>query len=169
MNKEVDPGLIATLEQEVIPWLEAHLAQTPEPQQRFEEYPHAHRLTVVFDREGYSPELFRKLRDMRIAVLTYRKFPQTEWREEEFHSHEVRLQGGQVVTMQLAERGAQLSNRMWVREIRKRSEQGHQTAILSTNFQTGLTAIAAAMFARWCQENFFCYMRQRYGVRRVFT
>lgn len=30
VNKEVDPGLIATLKQDVIPWLEASVAKTPE-------------------------------------------------------------------------------------------------------------------------------------------
>lgn len=61
VNKEVDPGLIATLQQEVIPWLEANVAKTPEQERRLAEDPRAHWFTVVFDREGYSPELFRYL------------------------------------------------------------------------------------------------------------
>ena len=66
--------------------------------------------------------------------------------------------------MKLAERGTQLSNKMWVREIRKLSDQGHQTAILTTNFQAGLMTVAASLFARWCQENFFRYRREHYGL-----
>ena len=69
--------------------------------------------------------------------------------------------------MKLAERGTQLSNKMWVREIRKLSDQGHQTAILTTNFQAGLMTVAASLFARWCQENFFRYMREHYGLDRL--
>jgi hypothetical protein len=34
VNKEVDPGLIATLKQDVIPWLEASVAKTPEQERR---------------------------------------------------------------------------------------------------------------------------------------
>jgi hypothetical protein len=167
INKEVDPGLIATLEQEVIPWLEANVPKTLELEQRLQEDPCAHWFTVVFDREGYSPDLFQRLWNKRIAVLTYHKYPSEAWHEEEFQTYEVRLKDGERVTMKLAERGTQLSNQRWVREIRKLSDQGHQTSILTTNFQAGLATVAAALFARWCQENFFRYMREHYGLDRL--
>ena len=70
VNKEVDPGLIATLEKDVIPWLKANVPQTPEQEQRLRDHARAHWFTVVFDREGYSPELFQRLWTKRIAVLT---------------------------------------------------------------------------------------------------
>ena len=167
VNKEVDPGLIATLKQDVIPWLETNLAKTPEHQQRLAEDPRAHWFTVVFDREGYSPELFEQLWQKRIAVLTYHKFPQGEWRSEEFTPHRVQLAGGDSVVMQLAERGTQLSNRFWVREIRKLCDSGHQTSILATNFQAPMATLAPSLFARWSQENFFRYMREHYGLDRL--
>lgn len=167
VNKEVDPGLIATLKQDVIPWLEANVAQTPEQERRLAEDPWAHWFTLVFDREGYSPELFQYLWQKRIAVLTYHKFPQDPWREQEFHSYSVSLGGGESVTMKLAERGTQLSNQSWVREIRKLSDSAHQTSILTTNLQAPLATLAAALFARWCQENFFRYMREHYGLDRL--
>jgi hypothetical protein len=164
VNKEVDPGLIATLKQDVIPWLEANVPKTPEQQRQLAEDPRAHWFTVVFDREGYSPELFQYLWGKRIAVLTYHKFPGQDWRAEEFQTYQVRLAGGEVVTMKLAERGTRLSNGMWVREIRKLGDSGHQTAILTTNFQAPVSTVAAALFARWCQENFFRYMREHYDL-----
>lgn len=167
VNKEVDPGLIATLKQDVIPWLEANVAQMPEQERRLAEDPWAHWFTLVFDREGYSPELFQYLWQKRIAVLTYHKFPQDPWREQEFHSYSVSPGGGETVTMKLAERGTQLSNQSWVREIRKLSDSGHQTSILTTNLQAPLATLAAALFARWCQENFFRYMREHYGLDRL--
>jgi len=37
VNKEVDPGLIATLKQDVIPWLEANTDKTPEQQRQLSE------------------------------------------------------------------------------------------------------------------------------------
>jgi hypothetical protein len=160
VNKEVDPGLIATLEQDVIPWLEAGLPQAPDD-------PLAPRFTVVFDREGYSPVMFQRLWEKRIAVLTYHKYPHETWRDEEFQPCQVRLEGGELVTMKLAERGTQLSNKMWVREIRKLRDQGHQTSILTTNFPSAVTTVAPALFARWCQENFFRYMRDNYGLDRL--
>jgi hypothetical protein len=163
-NKEVDPGLIATLQQDVIPWLEAHVAKTPEQERHLAEDPRAHCFTVVFDREGYSPELFEQLWRKRMAILTYHKFPQRDWRPEEFVPHSVSLTGGETVTRQLAERGTQLSNKLWVREIRKLAESGHQTSLLTTNFQAPMPTLAVSLFARWSQENFFRYMREHYGL-----
>jgi hypothetical protein len=164
VNKEVDPGLIATLTQDVVPWLEANVAKTPEQEQRLAEDARAHWFTLVYDREGYSPELFEKMRNKRIAILTYHKFPREDWRSDEFQRHSVELAGGETVTMQLAERGSQLSNHLWLREIRKLTDSGHQTSILTTNFRAPMTTLAVSLFARWSQENFFRYMREHYGL-----
>ena len=75
---------------------------------------------------------------------------------------------GQKVSLQLAERGVRLSNGLWVREVRQRCEKsGHQSAILCTDYRADLTRVATAMFARWCQENFFKYMREHYSIDRL--
>lgn len=64
--------------------------------------------------------------------------------------------------MDLAERGTCLSNGLWVRELRKRTERGHQTAILCTDYRSAAAPLAMAMFARWSQENFFsCRVKPR--------
>jgi hypothetical protein len=121
----------------------------------------------VFDRKGYSPELFAQMREKRIAILTYHKFPRDDWRSEEFAEHSVELAGGETVAMKLAERGTQLSNRLWLREIRKLTDSGHQTSILTTNFQAPMTTLAVSLFARWSQENFFRYMREHFSLDRL--
>jgi hypothetical protein len=167
VNKEVDPGLIATLKQDIIPWLEASVTKTPEQVQRLAEDARVHWFTMVFDREGYSPDLFEQMQEKRIAILTYHKFPQDDWRNEEFATHSVTLAGGEIVTLQLAERGTRMSNKLWVREIRKLTESGHQTSILTTNFQAATTTLAVSLFARWSQENFFRYMREHYSLDRL--
>jgi hypothetical protein len=167
VNKEVDPGLIATLKQNVIPWLEASVTKTPEQERRLAADVRAHWFTMVFDREGYSPDLFEQMRKKRIAILTYHKFPQDDWRREEFATHSVELSGGEAVTMKLAERGARLANNLWLREIRKLTDSGHQTSILTTNFQAPMTTLAVSLFARWSQENFFRYMREHYSLDRL--
>lgn len=167
VNKEVDPGLIATLRHEVIPWLEKSAPKAAEIEQRLQQEARAHWFTVVFDREGYSPEFFAQLFEKRIAVLTYHKFPQADWPSEEFIVQRVQLASGQTVTMKLAERGTQLSNKFWVREIRKLTDSGHQTALLTTNFQAPVGPLAVSLFARWSQENFFRYMRQHYSLDRL--
>jgi len=167
MNKEVDPGLVQTMKKDVVPWLEQLAPKTAEQEQRLAEDPRAHWFTLVFDREGYSPELFAELLDKRIAILTYHKFPKDDWPVEQFSAHRVELASGQAVTMKLSERGTRLSNDLWLREIRKLTDSGHQTAMLTTNFSAPMPVLAASMFARWCQENFFRYMREQYGLDRL--
>ena len=167
VNKEVDPGLIATLKQDVIPWLEASVPKSLEMEKRLAEDPRAPWFTMVFDREGFSPALFKEMWQKRIAILTYNKFPEEDWPLAEFTAHSVKLTGGETVSMKLAERGTQLSNKFWVREIRKLAEGGHQTSILSTNYQAPMTALGVSLFARWSQENFFRYMREHFGLDRL--
>jgi hypothetical protein len=167
VNQAVDPGLIATLKQDVIPWLEANVAKTPQQERQLAEDARAHWFTMVLDREAYSPEFFGQMGKKRIAILTYHKFPQDDWRSEEFATHSVALAGGETVTMKLAERGAELSHHLWVREIRKLTDSGHQTSILTTNFQAPMPTLAASLFARWSQENFFRYMREHYSLDRL--
>jgi hypothetical protein len=77
------------------------------------------------------------------------------------------LAHGESVRMQLAERGTRLGKNVWVREIRKRTETGHQVSIPSTDFEAGVTSIAAHMFARWPQENFFQHMMQHFAIDRL--
>ena len=167
VNKEVDPGLIATLRHDLVPFLENHAPLSPELQKRMEDNPRQHRFTLVFDREAYSPELFAEMQAKRIAVVTYHKYPGEDWPAEEFSERTVELGGGDVVGMKLAERGTRLSNGLWVRQVRKLSAGGKQTAILSTDYEADYTRLAASMFARWSQENFFKYMREHYGLDRL--
>jgi len=167
VNKEVDPGLLATLRHDLVPWLDTNAPLSDEWRQRMKDDPRQHRFTLVFDREAYSPEFFAEMRQQRIAILTYHKYPGEDWPVEEFAAVHVRLASGEEVTMKLAERGSVLSNRLWVREVRKLSEGGHQTSILSTNYQADYTRLAVSMFARWSQENFYKYMRQHYSLDRL--
>lgn len=59
------------------------------------------------------------------------------------------------------------TNKVKVREVRRLAVSGHQTAIVTTNKMATITEIAAHMFARWSQENFFKYMRQHYGIDQL--
>lgn len=162
----VDPGLLAMIRTEVLPRLEEDVPNQLSLPELMEE-PLRHRFTLIFDREGYSPEFFAEMRARRIACVTYHKYPQGEWSEDEFVKQAVPLSYGDEVTMMLAERGTRLGNGLWVREIRKLCAGGHQTAVLSTDYLSDSTAVAGAMFARWSQENFFRYMRQQYNLDRL--
>ena len=168
VTQPIDPGLQKTLEADIIPRLLTDVPAQPSASE-LEADPLRHRFTVIFDREGYSPDLFARLEnEHRIAILTYHKHPGEDWAPSEFNDTALTLVNGEQVSLSLAERGTRLSNGHWLREIRKRDPgSGHQTAILSTDYRSERSQLAAAMFARWHQENFFKYMRQHYGLDRL--
>lgn len=178
VTQPVNSGLIAALRGQVIPQLLAATA-SPTTALAAADAPVAAgssvalaadtppRFTLVFDREGYSPELFTELKTEGIAILTYHKFPAAAWPETEFSAHTVRLPTGEVVTRELAERGTRMSNQHWVREVRVRHADSHQTSILTTHPQLDLPAVATRMAARWSQENFFKYMLENFGLDRI--
>jgi hypothetical protein len=163
MNQAVDPGMLQVLERDIVPRLEQDVPNQPSGEQ-LDADPLIHRFTIVFDREGYSPDFLGKMRKKRIACLTYHKHPGADWPTEEFLATEVRMASGEHTTIQLAERGTKLRNGLWVRELRKLSESGHQTAFLSTDYRGPGAMLAPAMFGRWSQENFFRYMRQNFNL-----
>lgn len=166
-NQAVDHGLVQAMRGEVLPWLEAHVSVSAEQQQRMAADPLVPRFTVIFDREGYSPDLFRELQPQRIAALTYHRYPDGEdWATEEFQEQAVKLVSGETVRMKLAERGTHVGKRpgLWVREVRKLGTDGHQVSIVSTNFSGEAAVQAVALMARWSQENFFKYMREHFGL-----
>src|SRR5271157_3297178 len=73
LTQPVNPGLIAVLRQSIVPRLVAEAPQpNPEALAADALLP---RLTLIFDREGYSPDFFADLKAQRIAILTYHKFP----------------------------------------------------------------------------------------------
>ena len=166
VTQTVDPGLITVLEESIVPRLIQEVPGQPSPEQLQAE-PWRARFTLVFDRAGYSPEFFRRMWAMRIAVVTYHKFPGEDWSEDEFFTRTVRLVNGEEVSLRLAERGVCLSNKMWVREVRSLDEKGHQTPMISTDFTQHTDRIVVHLFARWCQENFFQYMSQHYGLDKL--
>jgi len=163
VNQAIDPGLIKVIEQDIVPELEKCVPNQPSEQQR-KEQPLLHRFVLVFDREGYSPDFLLRMKRLRIACQTYHKYPGEDWSDDEFFRQEVTLACGHVVTMKLAERGTLLAGKIWVREIRKQCDSGHQTSVLSTNYMMKANVIAGAMFARWSQENYFKYMRKHYNL-----
>jgi hypothetical protein len=167
VNQEVDHGLVQAMRGEILPWLKANVPVSAEHSCRMAANARVPRFTVIFDREGYSPELFLELRKEQIAALTYHRYPEGEaWRAEEFQEQAVKLASGETVRMKLAERGTHVGKRpgLWVREVRKLAADGHQVSIVSTNFVGDAASQAVALMARWSQENFFKYMHGHFGL-----
>ena len=169
VSKPVDPGLVKVLIDDIVPRIERDSPGLVN-NEALQGNPLLHRLTLVFDREGYSPVLFATMKRRRIACVTYRKSAGPDWPIEEFGVESVTLNNGESVEMSLAERGVYLpQGDVWVREIRKRTESGHQTPIIATDYISDRSTLASAMFGRWSQENFFRYMLQHYGLDSLIT
>jgi len=126
------------------------------------------RLTVVFDREGWSPARFARWKNEDFDVLTYRKGKQSRW-QRRFFSEVKGTVDGRKVAYQLAEREVKLSNGLRVRELRRLTDDGHQTAVITTNERLSTLEMAHAMFSRWRQENFFRYMRHEFALDHLCT
>lgn len=170
ISRAPNEGLIAVLREQIVPRL---LKEVP-GQPRLEDLAAAkkgpgrlHRFSVIFDREGYSPLLFKEFLEQFIACYTYRKNPGEDWPQSEFSERTVQLPHGQESKMKLAERGVFLGGILWVREIRKLTQSGHQVAIVATDFITPMEGVAGHMFARWSQENFFKYTTEHFGIDRL--
>jgi hypothetical protein len=169
VTKAVDPGLVKVVENEIVPRLEREAPARPSAKELSAD-PLRHRFLIICDRELYSPVLFAALWKKRIACSTYRRSPGPDWPAEEFTVESVTLTNGQSLEMALAERGVFLDRaKLWVREVRRRTASGHQTAIVSTDFTSPRGRLAAPMFGRWGQENFFRYMLEHYGLDRLVS
>ena len=169
VTTESTAGMLAMLRAEIIPRLLKEVPGQPTEEELAAD-PHLHRFVIVFDREGYSPEFFAEMwRQHRIACQTYRKYPGDDWPTAEFQESVVEMPWGEQVKMKLAERGVWLGGKLWVREIRKLTDSGHQVSVVSTDFKSATPPIARHMFARWSQENFFRYMRQHFNIDALMT
>jgi hypothetical protein len=128
----------------------------------------ARRVTLVFDREGWSPKFFRELHLQGFDVLTYRKGRYAPWPLEAFHTV-TGVVDGRAVTYELAERRVAVLKGFPMREIRRLCANGHQTAIVTTRGDLAIEVAAYRMFERWTQENFFRYMRQHFALDALVT
>jgi hypothetical protein len=166
VTAQVNEKMLEMLENEIIPRIVELHPIGEEHKAMMEENPNYPRFTPVFDREGYSHAFFRRLwEERRIAIITCRKNVKDKWRETDFKETKVETFAG-TARMKLSEQ--ELTPEGYpVREVRKISDTGHQTSIVTTNKIISTAQIASYMFGRWIQENFFRYMRQEYAIDKI--
>ncbi|HYA40280.1 MAG TPA: hypothetical protein VEF34_03190 [Syntrophobacteraceae bacterium] len=122
------------------------------------------RLTIVFDRGGWSPKLFSRLLAMHFDILTYRKGRTRRVNEKRFMLREARLDGRRVKYLLYDQAVRFLKGTLRLRQITRLLESGHQTPILTSRWDLRDIVIAYRMFERWRQENFFKYMREEFLI-----
>jgi transposase len=122
------------------------------------------RLTVVFDRGGWSPKLFAKLVAAGFDLLTYRKGRCPRLPRSRFCEHQGVI-NGRTIKYTLADQGVYLlRGKLRLRQVIRLSEDGHQTPIITSRHDLPAVEVAYRMFERWRQENFFKYLREEYAL-----
>jgi len=166
VSQPLTDGLSATLMDKIVPELLASVPGQPSDEALAAD-PLLHRFVVIFDREGSSHSLLSKLWEKRIGAITYRKAVKDLWPVEQFSELDVPVPGGGSTLMRLASCQTTLSAAtasMPVLEVRRLTQTGHQTAIITTAQRLQSPLVAGRMFSRWCQENFFGYMMEHYDI-----
>ena len=137
-------------------------------------------ITVVFDREGWSPKMFAKLDAMAdVYFVSYRKAqankPLSRLPASSFRAHE-ELLGGKQVAYQLSDNGIYVvygrgkeRKRLHLRQVSRLCDSGHQTHIVTNDCETKTFWVAHRMFGRWSQENFFKYVNDEMDLDGLYT
>lgn len=167
VQRPVDQGILEALRSDIVPRLLQDVPRQPS-EEELDRNPYRSRFSILFDREGYSPAFFKEMwQTHRIACVTYHKYPKADWSEKEFTETSLPMPNGETVSLKLAERGSWIGDRkegLWVREIRKWTDSGHQVSLISTGYGQEGPGDAGYLFARWSQENFFRYAMEHYAI-----
>jgi hypothetical protein len=141
--------------------------------------PAGQRLTVLFDRGGWSVKLFARLQAQGVDIITYRKGKRPPIARSHFTEHKVhedgqektywlddqpRVRVGRLRPHRKKRRAAGEPEYLWLRQITVLREDGRQTVIVTN--RTDLTAVEVVqrLFRRWRQENYFKYMAEEFAL-----
>ena len=122
------------------------------------------RLTIVFDRGGFSPKLFQQILAADFDLLTYRKGRYPHIPRKAFRSQRAVVEG-RTLTYVLADQEVRLlKGKLRLRQVTRRMDNGHQTPILTSRRDLSAVQVAYLTFERWRQENFFKYLREEFAL-----
>jgi hypothetical protein len=139
------------------------------------------RMTVIFDRGGFSPKLFARLIASGFDVITYRKGKVKKLASRRFAVQRRKIDGvwreyticdrprvrvGVLPNEEKQKRmRAQAKKRyLWMREVRVSRDDGRQTAIFTNRQDLSAVMVAYRIFSRWRQENYFKYMDEEFAL-----
>jgi transposase len=120
------------------------------------------RVTIVFDRGGWSPKLFAAMIKDGFDVLTYRKGRCRHINERRFVRRRANLDGRFVEYLLHDQPARFLKGRLRLRQVTRLCDGGHQTNVITNRWDLRDIEVAYRMFDRWRQENFFKYMREEF-------
>jgi hypothetical protein len=120
------------------------------------------RVTIVFDRGGWSPKLFHKIVAAGFDILTYRKGKSRRISEKHFIEQKATIDGCRL-RYKLCDQAVRfLNGKLRLRQVTRLCDDGHQTQVITSRFDMRAVEVAYRMFERWRQENFFKYMDEEF-------
>ena len=120
------------------------------------------RVTIVFDRGGWSPKLFHTMIQDGFDILTYRKGKGRLINPRRFVHRRAKLDGCWV-SYDLHDQPVRfLKGKLRLRQVTRLCDNGHQTQVITNRWDLRDIEVAYRMFDRWRQENFFKYMREEF-------
>jgi transposase len=137
-------------------------------------------ITVVFDREGWSPQLFAKIKETDgVHFLTYRKAANGKrlprLAEQLFAPCAIEVRGRKVA-YDLADTRVRIPysegkhhKQVELRQITRRKADGKQTHVLTDDYEKPAAFHAQKMFGRWSQENYFKYAGEHRDIDALVT
>ena len=120
------------------------------------------RVTIVFDRGGWSPRLFATMIKDGFDLLTYRKGRCRRINARRFIRRRAELDGRWVDYLLHDQPVGFLKGRLRLRQVTRLCDDGHQTQVITSRWDLRDIEVAYRMFERWRQENFFKYMREEF-------
>jgi Transposase protein len=120
------------------------------------------RVTIVFDRGGWSPKLFSTMIKDGFDLLTYRKGRGRRINERRFIRRRAEVDGRWVDYLLHDQPVGLLKGRLRLRQVTRLCDTGHQTQVITSRWDLCDIEVADRMFERWRQENFFKYMREEF-------
>jgi transposase/flagellar motor protein MotB len=141
--------------------------------------PAGQRLTVLFDRGGWSAKLFARLNAQGIDIITYRKGKRRLIARSRFREHKVQVDGkektywlfdqpkvrvGRLRPHRQKRRASGETEYLWLRQITVLREDGRQTVIVTSRTDLTAVEVVVRLFRRWRQENYFKYMAEEFAL-----
>jgi transposase len=131
-------------------------------------------ITVVFDRGGWSPKLFKDLIRSGFHIITYRKGSWPKYPEHRFEEHMVEVDGKEYSYRLFDQRKIRVGRNpdrkrdgrkyIWMRQVTRLRENGYQTGIVTDRQDLPPAMVAFAASKRWRQENYFKYGDEEFNL-----
>jgi len=140
--------------------------------------PAGQRLTVLFDRGGWSVKLFARLMALGVDVITYRKGKTRRLPRSQFVAHGVQEEGREKTYWLHDQRRVRVGRLrphrqrrqgvgpeyLWLRQVTVLRDDGRQTPIVTNRADLEAVAVVWRLFRRWRQENYFKYMDEEFAL-----